>query len=148
MLEILTSWITLLESSDKLNFVDKGLQFMGKEINNDNRCDWLMKDDGLLKLSYESLKTSYKDPEVMLIEYDDLIDKPVNTMYNVYEFLDIPPHKHDLNNIVNDYLPHDGMLGLENLHVVKKKLSKTSKDPKDVLSDYVIEKYSNMEFWR
>ena len=74
MLEILTSWITLLESSDKLNFVDRGLQFMGKEINNDNRCDWLMKDDGLLKLSYESLKTSYKDPEVMLIEYDDLID--------------------------------------------------------------------------
>ena len=40
------------------------------------------------------------------------------------------------------------MLGLENLHVVKKELSKTSKDPKDVLSDYVIEKYSNREVWR
>ena len=148
ILEILTSWITLIESTDKLSFVDRGLQFMGKEINNDNRCDWLMKEDGLLKLSYESLKTSYKDPEVMLVEYDDLIDKPVNTMYNVYDFLGIPPHKHDFNNIVNDYLPHDGMLGLENLHVVKKTLSKTSKDPKDVLSDYVIKKYSNMEFWK
>ena len=84
----------------------------------------------------------------MLVEYDDLIDKPVNTMYNVYNFLGIPPHKHDFNNIVNEYLPHDSMLGLENLHVVKKSISKTSKDPKDVLSEYVIEKYSNMEFWR
>ena len=40
------------------------------------------------------------------------------------------------------------MLGLENLHVVKKTISKTSQDPTDVLSDYVIKKYSNMEFWK
>ena len=148
ILGILASWISLIEKSEKLTFVDRGLQFMGQEINNDNRCDWLMKDDGLLKLSYESLKTSYKDKEVMLVEYEDLIDKPVNTLFAVYDFLDIPPCEHDLNNIVNEYLPQDGMLGLENLHVVGKKLIKNIRDPKKILSDYVIEKYSNMEFWR
>jgi hypothetical protein len=34
------------------------------------------------------------------------------------------------------------------MHEVRKQVKRTSKRPEEVLSDYVLNKYSGMEFWR
>lgn len=83
-----------------------------------------------------------------IVEYNDLIQKPDETMSSIYQFLEMPDYKHDFNNIKKVESDNDEVLGLpKNLHDIRRSLSKSSTST-DILSDYIKHKYSNMEFWR
>jgi hypothetical protein len=43
---------------------------------------------------------------------------------------------------------NDNVYGIKNMHTIRKTIEKISKKPEDVLSDYILSKYSNLEFWR
>jgi hypothetical protein len=83
-----------------------------------------------------------------IVEYNDLISKPEETMYGIYKFLELPNYKHDFSDIQKIESDNDAVLGLpKDLHCIRKSLSR-SLTSIDVLSDYIKHKYSNMEFWR
>ena len=56
------------------------------------------------------------------ISYKDLVEDTEKVLSNLYEFLELPPFKHNLNNIVNYYPEIDDtndLQGFKNLHDVR-----------------------------
>ncbi len=156
IVSILASFITVVSEHPSF-YVD--LEMLQADINplfrlsrNDARCDWLMKPDGGIEHTLQNLYTalSYEGKFFHLVEYDDLINQPQETMNGIYTFLNIKSFDHDFNNIKkieSDYeSPGTGFP--PNLHKVRPKLAKESLPVEEVLSEYIIKKYSNMEFWR
>ena len=84
---------------------------------------------------------------VCLIEYNDIIKDPEKTMHKIYNFLELPYHKHDFNNIIKLETGKENIKHPKDMHEIRKILAKKSKNPQDVLSNYVINKYSNEDWW-
>jgi sulfotransferase len=83
-----------------------------------------------------------------IVEYNDLVLKPDETMSKIYEFLEMPNYKHNFNKIEKVEKDNDEVVGLpKDLHQVRESLSESSTST-DILSEYIKNKYSNMEFWR
>ena len=84
-----------------------------------------------------------------LIEYNDLINKPKETIQSVYDFLNIPNYEHNFESFeqfnIDGHKYNDKIVG-DNLHKIKENgLSKTVHEP---LPQSVLDKYGNLEFWR
>lgn len=152
IIEVLASFMTL-----EKGWIDKGI--MNNDWNyktylsvDDNRCDYLMRpwgeiDKGLLALN-EVVQPENKEI-FHVVEYSDLINKPQETMDGIYKFIGTESFKHNFKNIIKLEKDYDTLIGMpEDLHKIRTELKQTSPKPEDVLSDYVLNKYSNMEFWR
>lgn len=153
VLEILASFIQMIHrNSNQVSFVDKALKDYGYEVNDDNRCDYLMSPEGIVDQSLYAFGEGFVkgcEKYMHIIEYNDLVNSPEETMRKVYQFLEIPHYKHDFSNVSHKYRERDNEIyGLSDMHEIRKQVKKTSKRPEEVLSDYVLNKYSGMEFWR
>lgn len=150
--EILASFITLNTDWIDRGIANNGWNYKSYLTPNDNRCDYLMRsygeiDQGLLALN-EVIKPENKDI-FHIVEYSDLIENPQQVMDNIYKFIGIESFNHNFKDIKKLEIEDDTKVGLpKDLHRVRPELKKTSSKPKDVLSDYVLSKYSNLEFWR
>lgn len=112
----------------------------------DNICEFLMSPNGSIMRSLETIK-SIQDPTnkgmFHVVSYDDLIMYPENTMNNIYDFLEIEAEDHDFTNIFRIEKYNEEAAGLpEDMHEVRKTLSKRSIDVNEYVSDYIKEKYS------
>lgn len=82
-----------------------------------------------------------------LVEYDDLISNPEKVMDGIYQFLNLPSFKHNFDWITKKEEDDDVAIGYpKEMHSIKNKIEKIEHNI--VLSDYVKQKYSNLEFWR
>lgn len=153
ILEILSSFINIL--GDGHSYIDQmandfGFKKYGKLTQNDIRCDFLMSPSGhvfrCLDALSQALNSGYN---IHLVDYDKLISSPVSTMSDIHSFLEIDSYEYNFNNIKKIEVDKDSLAGLpENMHYVRPKLEKTSMPYQNTLSDYVIGKYSNLEFWK
>jgi hypothetical protein len=117
----------------------------------DNMCDFLMRPRGPLDicmLSYVSLM----DPElkgfIHVVEYNDLVESPEKIMKKINEFLSLDDFEYDFNNIENSEKLDYSKLGFnKDLHKIGKNLKKSSTNPYDIFSDYVLTKYSNLKIF-
>lgn len=153
VLEVLASLLLIRGENGSLReeMVSNNWWFRQHMSYEDNACDYLMRPWGNLDSSLLGAYNLQKQPSdsYHLIEYDDLISKPEEVMKNLYNYLELDVYEHNYDKIIKPYKDHDDRLGLsENLHAVRPKLEKTSFAIEDVLSDYIIEKYSNLEHWR
>jgi sulfotransferase len=154
IIDILSSFISILPED---SYVDRDMYdsgWWGKRYltKNDNRCDYLMRPYGLIDKVMMSgniiLNPENKDA-FCIIEYDELIHAPQQTMDRIYNFLELPTHLHDFNNLITEEDDSDEKNGFpRDFHKIRPKVEKVSKRPEDVLSDYVLNKYSNLEWWR
>lgn len=147
ILEILASYILLIRQSPYRSFVDQNLIYLNKKLTDENRCEWLIKKDGLINISLSSLKESISLPYVHLIDYNILVSHPDKVISDLYKFLSLPDYQHDFSNIVNNFTTKDHLLGLSNLHKIKSNIEITNRDTSKILPKNIIQKYSNMEFW-
>jgi sulfotransferase len=151
-IEILTSFINLLDEDSYLDeyMIRCGWTYKNYLSKNDNRCDFLMRPGGQIDLSLTCLNQVLdlnNKNNFCIIKYDSLIENPQPTMDKIYNFLEISNYKHDFNNIEKTQESFNSELGLpKNLHDIRTKINKISKDPKTVLSNYIIDKYSNDEW--
>ena len=118
---------------------------------NDAICEFILAPTRDLDRSLYSLSSAFY-PEnkgvFHIVEYDDLVTSPQETMDKIYKFLELPSYQHDFSNIIKIDQDNDPFLGLpENMHEVRSTLSRSKTDV-GVLSPYIRHKYSNMEFWR
>ena len=151
ILDILASFVTI-----NPDYINREIQDTGYYIGNyrslkDLTCEHLMSLNGPIDKSLLALAPAFW-PEnkgmYHIVEYNDLVQKPDETMTKLYEFLEMPYYKHNFTKIKKIEIDRDEEMGLpKNLHEVKQSLSE-SPTTTDVLSDYIKHKYSNMEFWR
>lgn len=156
IIEILASFINLIRSNpNSVSFIDKEIealqQFHFYRPADDIRCDSLMRpkgpiDSALFGIAFAMQPTMRE--YFHFVEYDDLINDPKETINGVYEFLELMPFEHDFTNIVNVTHEQDEVYGLRGMHDVGKRIVRSKVDISQVLSPYVLQKYSNMDFWR
>jgi len=150
ILEILSSWILLNRKSPN-SFIDKDLKRLNFALTDDYRCDLLMRENyGNVEQALYALKKGLTEhPNCLhLIEYDDLINNTENIINGIYSFLELPTYKHRYDNIEHINLENDLSHGMPEMHKVKPTISRSENNPLDILSDRIIKKYSNLEFWR
>lgn len=154
--EILASFINLVnENPDTPSFIDHEIQAR-QEFNfyrpiNDIRCDHLMRPKGLIDdpmygVAFAMLPENRE--YFHIVEYKDLINNTENTIKDIYNFLEIHTFKHDFNNIKNIAHEDDRIYGLKGMHDVRSSISKSSINPQEILSPYILNKYAGLEFWR
>ena len=153
VLEVLTSFITMIHrNKDQVSFVDQELTNKGLQLTDDNRCDFLMSKEGIVEQALWAQSQAFirRDNEkyLLMVEYDDLISDPKSVMNKIYQFLELDSYEHNFDFIENHHREIDDQWNLKDMHSVRTKLEKKSKKPEEVLSDYVLNKYSNLEYWK
>ena len=150
-LEILASFIELINNSRSVSFIDKALLQQGMFITNDTRCEFMMNPGGIVWESMNALATAFRQNQtqhIHFIQYDDLVNNPKRVMQGIHSFLRMKPYEYDFENVENKYREKDSeVYGLPTMHEVRKKVEKTSRHYSEVLSEAVINKYKNMDFW-
>jgi sulfotransferase len=155
--EILTSFIQMhrrnpYQVNGKINFMDEMLVKNNIPLTDDNRCEMLAGPNGILGQSVEALKKALMegyDGNIHLVEYNDLINNPKETMDKIYQFLGEEPFEHTFDKLKNENSENDAQVyGFADMHEVRPVLKSVSKRPEDVLSPQIIEKCRGTEFWR
>lgn len=156
--EILASFIamqrrnTYNSDNTKINFIDEMLIKSNIPLTDDNRCEFLASPMGILGQSYNGIKQALmegKQKSLHFVEYDDLINNPVDTMRKIYEFLSEEYFEHDFSNIENIHRERDAeVYGMPDMHDVRQSLGRRGIDPREYLSEATLAKCKNAEFWR
>jgi sulfotransferase len=155
--DILTSFISMYRRNPyngqgRIPFLDEMLIKSNIPLSDDNRCEALCSPMGIVGASYNGLKQVFaqgKEKQVHLIEYNDLINNPEETMRKIYDFLGEEYFQHNFESIENIHRENDQLVyGLPDMHDVRSTLGKVSAKPEDVLSEATLEKCKNAEFWR
>jgi len=146
VLEVLASFIKW-SKENKPNFIDYETNNASVEI----KCDFLMRSDLQIVQEYTAIHNLYKNPNALLITYNELISSSEKTINKIYEFLQMDLYNHKFKNLnqltVNGTSYDDKVVG-NNLHYVKSKISKTDYTIKDYLPLSVVNKYGNLDFWK
>ena len=150
-LDILASFIDLINNSRSISFIDKALLQQGMFITNDTRCHFMMNPGGIIWESMNALATAFRQNQtrhIHFIQYDDLVENPKRVMQNIHSFLRMKPYEYDFENIEAKYREKDTeVYGLPTMHEVRKTIEKKSRHYSEVLSEEVINKYKDLDFW-
>jgi sulfotransferase len=155
--DILTSFISMYrrnpyKGEGRIPFLDEMLIKSNIPLSDDNRCEALCTPAGIVGASYNGLRQVYaegKEKQLHIIEYDELINRPEETMRKIYDFLGEEYFKHDFTSIENIHRERDAeVYGMADMHEVRSSLTKVSLDPTTVLSENILAKCQNAEFWR
>jgi len=151
ILEIIASFVKMDSDYLKINAANTGKFHLNYRSENDSIVEHLMSHNEDIDKALLSLSTAFF-PEnkgmFHIVEYNDLVLKPEETMSGIYKFLELPEYEHNFKKIEKVEVDDDESIGLpKNLHEIRKSISKSTTST-DILSDYIKHKYSNMEFWR
>jgi sulfotransferase len=152
ILEILASFNKLANNDiNNSRDIEVNRDFPGKAPLADKRASYWMESQysdirAVWQGLHRVLEPQYA-PMFHIMEYDDLTNNPQETLDKISDFLEIERYEHDLSHIKNNHVYNDAF-GLKNHHVVRSTIEKTSDDPLKVFSPEIIERYSNLEFWR
>ena len=152
ILEVLTSFITMIHrNSDQVSFIDDEMSNKGLSINDDTRCDFLMSMDGIVGQALFAQEQAFirrETEHLLLVEYNDIVDNTEETMKRIYKFLELDYYPHYFDNIKNNHREIEKQWGMKDMHEVRSTIKRISKRPEEVLSNYVLNKYSNLEYWK
>ena len=154
--DILASFIYIInQNPQSISFIDQEIQ-VRQEFNfyrpvNDTRCDHLMRPKGLIDNALYGIAFSMLEENKKyfhIVEYEDLLKNPKNVLEKIYNFLEIKSYNHNYNNIINISPEDDSIYGLNGLHDIRPSISRREINKFEILSPYVLNKYSGLEFWR
>jgi sulfotransferase len=151
ILEIIASFIKMDADYLKSGAYNSNYYMANYRSEKDLVAEFLMESNGDIGKGLLSLASAfYPENKGMfhIVEYNNLVFNPEETMAGIYDFLDMPHYEHNFKKIQKVETDNDEVLGLpKDLHDIRKSLSNSSTST-DILSDYIKHKYSNMEFWR
>lgn len=149
--DILASFIKLIRRSPlSLSFIDKELIKMGWDLNDENRIKWLMTNDGHVFQSWYVLREGFnKDlKNLLLVEYEDLVQKPLYVLNRIYNFLELSLVDHNFENIENKVQENDNIYSLPGMHTIRPKLEKDRVEAVNILGERLYDMYEGGAFWR
>ena len=145
ILEVLASWMDWANKTPN--------NYLKKEGTPTQACHALMNKNGQiikeLKCMENLLKLKNKH-HVHFVNYDEIVNKPKETIDGIYKFLGIPKYKHRFKNFkqveVNGLRYDDTIFG-KDMHTIKtKSLTKTKRDITKILPTEIIQKYGQIKF--
>jgi sulfotransferase len=147
--EILASFILLSQKIGKQSKIEDEIRKLNRESSpwTLSRVIW----EKYVHSSWRMFKTGYENnPECfLLLEYDDIVGKPTETMGLICTYLDVAPWVPTVSGLVNPNKENDSVYGMPGLHDVKPELKRTSPPAWEVLGDECYEFWANknLEFW-
>jgi sulfotransferase len=151
ILDIIASFVKMDADYTKIDSINSGYFFNNYRSQKDSIAEYLMAPNGDIDKALLSLASAFYSENkgiFYIVEYNDLISKPKETMSGIYKFLQLPEYQHDFKKIEKLEIDNDEAVGLpKSLHDIRKSISQSTTSS-DILSDYIKHKYSNMEFWR
>jgi sulfotransferase len=82
---------------------------------------------------------------LLLVEYDRLTQRPLETLRLIYRFLGEEPFTHDIENVEYDEPEFDRKLGTPGLHTVRRKVEHFIRQT--VLPPDLFTLYDGLSFW-
>jgi sulfotransferase len=158
IIEIIASFIKVSKNRliDELNYeIQNNVRFNESyKTEIELLCEIVMRPNGQLEQFLFSLNNLLKEENrnyLHIVEYRDLVNSPENTIKKIYNFLNIPHYNHNYNNIeqftINGIYYNDS-LWKGDLHKVNEEIQFSPYKVEDIIPQNIIQKYSNMEFWR
>ena len=150
ILEVLASFVKVTRESYKITNYQKYLEpeLWVSSYRNETEAivENLMMSNGNVDkaiFSIANLLKNHRD-RVFVVWFDDLLNRPEETLNSIYNFLGLENHQHNFTKIVQIDQHNDiAGYGVAGLHDVKKKLARPKTDPASYLSEYTIQKYKN-----
>jgi len=108
-----------------------------------------MSEGKAIRFSYDCLKELAFGPhkhKMMIVEYEQLTQRPEQTMRALYQFIGEPYYAHDFDNVEANYDEYDADTRFPGLHAVKKKVQYLERP--SILPPDVWNQFSNLEFWK
>lgn len=152
IIEILASFIAIDKQSILKAMKYNEFKYNNDLSENDNICDYTMSPDGEFRRILDGFLYSIDAPEnkniIHIVKYEDLLDKPQDTMDGIYKFLEIDSFRHSFKNIVKVEKNNDAKVGYpKDLHKVRKVLGRSNIRVQEYLSPYAIEKYKDYRYF-
>lgn len=101
---------------------------MHPKYSDEHIYDWILGRDVPIHDNLKGCKLSkfVKDPNVLYLEYDDIINNTLDVLNKVYAFCDLPAYQHDLSNITCPFEEDDFSYKINKLHEVRPTISRRS----------------------
>lgn len=145
--EVITSFIKLIEKNNSLNnSIDKSLRSSGLPISITNRAEYIF--HNFVNNPRQGIISALEKNKnyIHIVEYDDIVNNPKETISKIYDFLNIENFEHNFNYIENTCKEEKDLAwGIENLHEIRNKLQKTSTPPEEVLGKELTEYYHQFD---
>lgn len=125
--EIVDSFVRLMERSDSNGVFQSAVDVSNGGTLRERREKAITIEDGALANELRAYKTAKEYPDQSLfyyVSYHDLVSDAEGTLDRIYNFLELPTYKHDLDNIINHHQENDKVWGLGGMHVVRPKIEK------------------------
>jgi hypothetical protein len=121
-----------------------------KPIDIKTRCNVLMSDEGMIGKNLWSIKNIIKKKEdYIIINYFELVNKPLEQIKKIYSYLNIESFKHKLKNFNDFYangMKYDDSVLPFVLHTIRTDKIKLNKYKiEDYLPTNIIKQYSNLD---
>lgn len=147
----IASFITLTQKHNGPTILDQMLAERGLLGTMSNKVGLIL--ENFIADPLDSARTAFVNhrKNVCLIEYDKLMQSPDETLAEIYEFLEIPLIKHDLNNIVCQTQDDDLVAwGMSGLHQIRSTLKSVAKNPAEVIGQHLVDRINSLklEFWK
>lgn len=118
----------------------------------EGRCDIWAGAQQPVGLAYNRVKDAisrgHKD-NLMFLEFDALTASPAQSIKAVYEYLELPYYQHDFNHVEQVTKEDDeNVHRIPGLHTIRPTVEPVPYAAKQVLGDFLLQKYSNLELWR
>lgn len=118
----------------------------------EGRCDIWSGSGQPVGLAYNRLKDAIqrgKASSMLFVEFNDLTQRPGETMRRVYEFLGEEPFEHNFNN-VEQYTKEDdvNVHRIPGLHTIRSVVAPVPNKATEVLGPQLVSRYLNAEVWR
>ena len=142
---IMASWLTIIRRQPNC-YLDQEIIKKGFQPTDENRMAemWF----NMVKDCMEGTQQIKKDvpDQIILVNYDDIINNPQQQVERIEQFLDLPKHEYDFDNIQSDTTDDDLVAwGFEGLHTIRPKLEKTSNDPREILGEMLYNRFVELE---
>lgn len=146
---VLASFVKLAEKNKEDNFIDNELNRANFTANNTNRCRLLWR-QGVVGESWKCFLKGYQYDKscLLIITYEDIVERPLEVMKKIENFLEIEHHTYDINNL-KAMSEKDEFHGMKGLHDIRPVIKKVSPSPEKIIGVELTELYNKMklDFW-
>lgn len=142
---IMASWLKILKNNP-YSYMDQLLMQKGLAPTDENKMNEMW--ENMVRDCVEGLLKAKQDAgnRLLLINYDELVENPEESMKKIETFLNLPEWKYDFENIQNNSNDDDlAAWGLRGMHEIRQKLQKTSNSPEEVLGSRIFEKFAKID---
>lgn len=117
----------------------------------EGRSDVWMRSDQPVGIAYnrirDAISRGYLD-RLHFVEFEDLSNRPKETMQGIYDFLEIGYYDHNFNHVAQVTQENDDIHGIPGLHVIRNKVEPLPSYGASLIGNQAHRKYHNAQFWQ